>query len=105
MKKFSIGILLGCFLAWTLWPQTPPAPYQFSVNATTTVANCTPVANQTAYCFVGSFGSGPPTIYVSQNGAAFVPTTIVISVNGQTGAVVLTVPSKAVIPSQTVPLQ
>ena len=100
MRKLAIllAILCAFLLGYALRAQTP-APYQFSVNASTTMANCTMVASQTTYCFAGD------GVYKSINGATFVPIGPVLSVNGQTGVVVLAIPSKATLPAQTLALQ
>jgi len=102
MKKLLLVAAL-CFL-FGYWVRAQnPAPYQFGVNPTTTVSNCAVTAAQTTYCFTGA------GLYQSLNGAAFTLVAgAVSSVNGQTGTVVLAIPSKVVVPataSQTLPLQ
>ena len=92
MKRALLALLLvvTAFCSGYLLRAQTPAPYQFSVSPGTTVANCSVVTGQTTYCFTGA------GVYQSLNGAAFV---------GPALFVAPVVPTKAVIPAQTIPAQ
>jgi hypothetical protein len=89
MKRTLLTLFVLACLAYVLFAQTP-APYQFSVSPGTTVSNCTVVASQTTYCYTGA------GLYVSLNGAAFA---------GPVPITLPAIPTKAVIPAQTLPAQ
>lgn len=80
-------LIAGLLLGWNLKAQTP-GPWQVGVTGLHTA--CTTTAGATSYCFASD------GLWVSLNGAAYVqvgtPTgTLVTSVNGKTGTVVLAI--------------
>lgn len=90
MRKLLIVAILALAAGWFIRAQTPTT---YTIIASGTLANCAPaVAGQTQYCFAVE------GLAQSIKGAPYVliPTSApVLSVNGQTGAVVLAIPSKA----------
>jgi len=90
MRKLVVVALLALGLGWYLRAQTTTT---YTIIATGALANCAPVvAGQTQYCFAVE----GLAISVKGGPYALVGSAPVLSVNGQTGVVVLPIPSKVV---------